>query len=115
MLGIAEGTDKEILDYFVGHFEESPKQLGNVCLAAHNRGYNVNYFADIKNLNIGDEIYYTFNNITKKYEVVLKTIIEETDWSNLKNTKENKITLITCVENEPEFRRCVQAIEKEEF
>ena len=32
----------------------------------------------------------------------------------LKNTDENKITLITCLENEPEYRRCIQAIEKKE-
>ena len=28
-------------------------------------------------------------------------------------TEENRITLITCVENEPEYRRCIQGIEKE--
>ena len=27
-------------------------------------------------------------------------------------TKENKITLITCVENKPELRRCIQGILK---
>ena len=30
----------------------------------------------------------------------------------LEKTEENTITLITCVENEPEYRRCVQAIEE---
>ena len=38
-------------------------------------------------------------------------IIQETDWSFLEPTKENRITLITCVKEMPEFRRCVQAIE----
>ena len=32
----------------------------------------------------------------------------------LEVTDENQLTLITCVENAPEFRRCVKAIEKEE-
>lgn len=39
------------------------------------------------------------------------TVIEETNWSYLENTVENKITLITCVENEPSYRRCIQATE----
>lgn len=112
--GIAEGTKEQVLDCFVGHFEESPIEKGNVCLAAHNRGYNVNYFQNLKELDIGDEIYYTFNNIKRRYIVDSKKIINETDWSMLNNTKENKITLITCVEDEPEYRRCIQAIEMEE-
>ena len=39
-------------------------------------------------------------------------IIKDTDWSRLENTEENILTLITCVENKPEQRRCIQAIEK---
>ena len=41
-------------------------------------------------------------------------IIKDTEWEYLDNTEENMLTLITCVENEPEYRRCVQAVEKEE-
>lgn len=111
---IAEGTTKEILDFFVGHFEETPKDYGNVCLAAHNRGYNVNYFENIKYLELGDKIIYTYRNKQIIYEVEIIKIIEETDWSMLENTKENKITLITCLENQSEYRRCIQAIEMEE-
>ena len=40
-------------------------------------------------------------------------IIKNTDWSYLEKTEKNKITLITCVENEPQYRRCVQAEETE--
>lgn len=109
---IAEGTTKEVLDFFVGHFEETPKDYGNVCLAAHNRGYNVNYFENIKYLELGDKIIYTYKNKQIIYEVEIIKIIEETDWSMLEKTKENKITLITCLENKPEYRRCIQAIER---
>ncbi|MGN1299669.1 MAG: class D sortase [Candidatus Scatovivens sp.] len=112
---IQEGTTKEVLDFFVGHFEETSKISGNIGLASHNRGYNVNYFENIKELEIGDEIYYTFSNKTRIFEVETKTIIEETDWSMLENTEENKLTLITCVENMPEYRRCIQAVEREEI
>jgi len=38
-------------------------------------------------------------------------VIEDTDWSYLQKTKENRITLITCVKNQPTKRLCVQGIE----
>jgi LPXTG-site transpeptidase (sortase) family protein len=47
------------------------------------------------------------------YEIDSIEIIKDTDWSYLEETDENKITLITCVENEPNYRRCVQATQKE--
>ena len=106
---ISEGTRKEVMDKFVGHFEETTKTNGNVGLAAHNRGYPVNYFKNIKQLKEGDEINYKYYEYEKSYIVVENKIIKDTDWEPLENTQENKITLITCVENEPEYRRCVQA------
>lgn len=109
---IQEGTTKEILEDYVGHFEESPKNIGNVCLAAHNRGYKHNYFSRIKELKEGDEITYRYKDIERTYIVTKHEIIKNTDWSNLEDTEENIITLITCVENEPEYRRCIQGIEK---
>lgn len=107
---ISEGTARDILDKYIGHFEETSMDNGNIGLAAHNRGYKVNYFEKIKELEIGDEIFYTYNGITKKYIVKIKTIIKDTDWSFLENTKENILTLITCVEDKPEYRRCIQAV-----
>ena len=108
---ISEGTSKEIMDKFVGHFEETTKISGNVGLAAHNRGYPVNYFKDIKLLKEGDKIIYKYNNVEKIYTVTENKIIKDIDWSLLESTQDNRITLITCVENEPEYRRCVQAKE----
>lgn len=109
---IQEGTTQQIMEDFVGHFEESSKDFGNVCLAAHNRGYKNNYFSRIRELQEGDEINYKYKDIEKTYIVTKHEIIKNTDWSNLEDTEENKITLITCVENEPEYRRCIQGIEK---
>ena len=108
---IAEGTNKEILDQYIGHFEETQKYVGNIGLAAHNRGYKVNYFQKLKELEIGDVIYYTYNGIQKNYVVELKTIIKDTEWNKLRNTEDNRLTLITCVEDKPSFRRCIQAKE----
>lgn len=109
---IAKDTTKDVLENYVGHFNESPLDKGNICLAAHNRGYKNNYFNKIKELKEGDEIKYVYKNIERTYEVTKQEIIKNTDWENLENTEENKITLITCVENEPDYRRCIQGIEK---
>ncbi len=88
------------------------KTNGNVGLAAHNRGYKNNYFKDLKKVKIDDEIIYKCDDFEKKYIINKIEIIENTDWSYLEKTDENKITLITCVENEPNYRRCVQAVEE---
>lgn len=111
---IAEGTTQEILNNYVGHFSETSFYEGNVGLAAHNRGYNVNYFEKLKELEIGDEIIYIYNGKVKKYLVEEKEIIKETDWSYLEKTEDNRITLITCVEDLPEYRRCIQGVEIKE-
>ena len=111
---IAEGTTKEVLNQYVGHFEKTQKEEGNVGLAGHNRGYDVNYFKDLKKLEEGDEIIYKHNKFEKTYEIEKCRIIKDTDWKYLENTEENMLTLITCVENQPEYRRCIQAVEKEE-
>ena len=108
---IMEGTSADILLKAVGHFEETSKWKGNVGLAGHNRGYNCNFFAKIKNLKIGDEIIYTTTNGKKVYKVQTNKIIKDTDWSYLKETNDNRITLITCEENREEYRRCIQAVE----
>ena len=107
---ISEGTSTNIMNKYVGHFVETPKDKGNIGLAAHNRGYPVNYFQNIKLLQKGDLVIYTYNGEISKYSVSEVGIIKDTDWSKLENSSQDKITLITCVENEPEYRRYVQAI-----
>lgn len=111
---ISEGTNKEVIDKYVGHFTETSKTEGNIGLAAHNRGYEVNYFNGIKKLKTGDEIVYKYKNFEKAYLVIENKIIKDTEWRDLEETETNQITLITCVENEPEYRRCIKAIEKKE-
>ncbi len=109
---ISEGTSKEVMDKYVGHFGETSKSVGNVGLAAHNRGYNVNYFANLKKLKEGDKIIYKCYGFETTYVVTKNLIITDEDWSYLEKTEKNTITLITCVENEPMYRRCIQGEEK---
>ena len=111
---ISEGTSQEVMLEYVGHFEDTSKWNGNIGLAAHNRGFPINYFARLKDLQIGNEIIYKTKQGTKKYKVNLIKTIEDTDWSYLQKSKENKITLITCVANKPNQRLCIQGIEIKE-
>lgn len=108
---VSEGTSQQVMLEFVGHFENTPNWEGNIGLAAHNRGYPINYFAKLKELINGDMIIYKTNYGTKTYSVETSVIIDDTDWSYLQNTEDNRITLITCVENQPSKRLCIQAIE----
>lgn len=110
---IAEGTDSQTLNKYIGHFEESKKESGNVCLAAHNRGYDVNYFSRVKELEIGDEIYYLINENEYKYKIDEILVIYETDWTVIENTEEDRITLITCIENRDAYRLCVRGVKYE--
>ena len=109
MAEISEGTEESVLDYYIGHFSETPVNVGNVGLAAHNRGYKNNYFSRLKELEIGDKINYYINGHKFEYEVSEILIIYETDWEKLKDTKDNRITMITCIENREKYRLCVQA------
>jgi len=111
---ISEGTAMEVMDEYIGHFENTNRINGNVGLAAHNRGFPVNYFQDLKTLEMGDEIIYRYDQTTRSYSVNVIEIIEDTDWSYLGYTEDNRITLITCVEGKPNLRRVVQGFEIKE-
>jgi len=105
---ISDGTDVNNLNKHIGHFKETVKSNGNVGLAAHNRGYKVNYFKNVKKLRNGDIIKYFYKGNRYVYKTYMNYIILDTDWTVLENEK-NEITLITCVENKPTLRRCVKA------
>ena len=109
---IKETTNMNILENYVGHFENTATTLGNIGLAAHNSGYKNNYFKNLDNVKKGDEIIYKYNNFEKNYIINKKEIIKNTDWSYLEKQEKNVITLITCINSKPEFRLCVQGIEK---
>ena len=66
---------------------------------------------DIKDLEIGDTITYTTIYGTRTYKVVLVKTISSSDWNYLQATVDNRITITTCLTNQPSKRVCVQAVE----
>lgn len=105
---IHEGTDMEILDKYVGHFENSNIFDGNVALAAHN---NSKFWKNLNKVSKGDKITYTCLLGTRTYEIFNIKIISSDDWTLFQNSDKNIITLITCVHGKPSQRLCVQGIE----
>lgn len=109
---IKEGSSTEVLKLYIGHIEETAKYDGNVGLAAHNRGNEYSYFSRVNELEPGDEIIYNSKFGERRYIVDSKKEILETDWSMLNQTKDNRLTLITCIKNKVNQRLCVQAVQK---
>lgn len=105
-------TDNEIEDMFhgVAHMKETSCWAGNVGLAGHNRGANT-FFGQIHKLKEGDTVKLTTALGERSYKVTGSYTIGQDDWSYLGRTDDNRITLITCIDNAPTQRLCVQAVE----
>ncbi len=106
-----EGETASSMAKGLGHYSSSSGWAGNICVCGHNRGARYNIGA-IKNLSAGDIITYTTIYGTRTYQVTMVKTIADTDWSYLQPTADNRITLTTCLENQPSKRICVQAVEK---
>ena len=109
---VKEGSTEEVLKEYIGHISETAKYDGNIGIAAHNRLNKYSYFARINELEKGDKVIYKTKFYTRNYVVTKKKVIYDTDWSELKNTKDNRITMITCIKDKPNQRLCVQAVEE---
>jgi LPXTG-site transpeptidase (sortase) family protein len=107
---VYEGTTAESLGKGAGHFSDSSAWLGNVCVAGHNRGAKYN-IGSIKNLKPGDTVIYETALGTRRYAVTFSGTIAGTDMSYLSATRNNRITIITCLADQPSLRVCVQATE----
>lgn len=106
-----EGETAESMKKGLGHYSSTSVWDGNVGMCGHNRGSKY-VIGSIKNLNQDDIITYTTAYGTRTYQVTLVQIIANNDWSYLQGTADNRITLTTCLENHPESRVLVQAVEK---
>ena len=106
-----EGETNASMKKGLGHYSSTSAWDGNVGCCGHNRGSKY-VIGDIKNLKVGDTITYTTIHGTRTYSVVSVKTISNSDWSYLQATSDNRITLTTCLANQPEKRICVQAVQK---
>lgn len=107
---IYEGATNESMAKGAGHYVDTAAWNGNVGLFGHNRG-SYAYFAQLKNVKLGDTVKYTTVMGTRSYKVTFAGTISYTDFSYLNAMGDNRITLITCVADQPTLRFCVQAVE----
>ncbi|MCI9122030.1 MAG: class D sortase [Oscillibacter sp.] len=106
-----EGETNASMKKGLGHYSSTSAWDGNVGVCGHNRGAKYT-IGSIKDLEYGDTITYTTVHGTRTYSVVSVKTISNSDWSDLQAASDNRITLTTCLANQPEKRICVQAVEK---
>ena len=105
-----EGETNTSMAKGLGHYSSTSGWDGNVGICGHNRGAKYN-IGSIRNLEIGDTITYSTVYGTQTYAVILVKTISDSDWSYLQATADNRITITTCLANQPSKRVCVQAVE----
>ena len=110
-LKVWEGETNESMAKGLWHYVSTSGWDGNVSVCGHNRG-STYVIGSIKDLQIGDTITYETVYGTRTYSVCYVGTISNTDWSHLQPTADNRITLTTCLADQPNYRVCVQAQEK---
>lgn len=91
-----------------------PNTVGNFCIAGHNFK-NKNMFHDLKDLNIGDNLFIINNEVGRvEYEIynIYKVLPDDVDCLSQETGGEKQVTLITCT-NDSKERIIVKAKEKE--
>ena len=105
-----EGETSASMKKGLGHYSSTSAWDGNVGLCGHNRGSKY-VIGSIKDLSPGDTITYTTKLGTRTYQVSTVETIDNSDWTYLQSTPNNRITITTCLADHPESRICVQAVE----
>ena len=107
---VYEGATTESMAKGAGHYETTSLWDGNVGLFGHNRGSHP-HFKQLKNVEVGDIVTYETNQGIRTYQVVFTGTISYTDHTYLNEMGDNRITLTTCIADQPSLRLCVQAVE----
>jgi len=105
------GATMEAMEKGAGHFSFTGLNYGNVGLIGHNRGARNGFFSFVRQLQYGDIITLEMGGIVRTYEVFMKSIVCETDFSPLQQFGCNRLSLVTCVEYVRNQRRVVVARE----
>lgn len=94
---VVQGTGVADLKKGPGHYTQTPLpgEKGNVGIAGHRTTYGAP-FADIGELNTGDDIFITTRQGTFNYKVTVKNIVSPETVSVLDPSKDDRLTLTTC-------------------
>jgi LPXTG-site transpeptidase (sortase) family protein len=107
---VYEGATTDSMAKGAGHYETTSLWDGNVGLFGHNRGSHP-HFKHLKDVEVGDIVTYETNQGARTYQVVFVGTISYTDHTYLNEMGDNRLTLTTCIADQPSLRLCVQAVE----
>ena len=96
----------------IAHYKTTSAWNGNIGMCAHNGNASYCWFHDLHKVEKGDIVTYRTALGTRTYEVSEIKEIDETDWSMLGRTEDNRITMTTCIDGKPSKRLVVQAVEQ---
>lgn len=109
-VNVIGGATTEAMDMGAGHFSFTGLNNGNTGLIGHNRGVRNGYFDFVRLLREGDIIILDAGGVMRKYAVSQLYVINDTDFTPLMQFGDNRLTLITCVEYQPNQRRVAVAV-----
>jgi len=94
---IFDGTTPEILKKGPGVYPEGvkPGQHGNLCIAGHRNAHKCEFWY-LDRVKPGDPIFVTIGEVSYRYETERVWVIARNDWSVIKPTGYNCVTLTTC-------------------
>lgn len=99
-VAIKRGIENEVLKDAVGHFENTsmPGEYGNFSVAGHRAYTNNEFFSNLDELEIGDELEVLSNDKNHKYKVKSIEVVtpEEVEVVNSTDKNKKEITLVTC-------------------
>lgn len=103
--------EMEAMTKGLAHFKTTSAWSGNIGLCGHNVNFDLTdgYLKNLHTLKSGDIISYKTALGSRAYTVETVAEIDETDWSYLGRTEDDRITLITCISGKPRSRLVVQA------
>lgn len=100
---VMEGTEHDVLSVGAGHFLNTGEVgSGNYCIAGHNSTIYAEVFNDLKNIEIGMEMYLIDNNEKRTrytYKVTDSFIVEPEETWILDDFGDNRITVVTCTDD----------------
>lgn len=106
---IYEGTSQSNMRKGLAHFDCTSGWNGNVAIAGHNRPVSWAAFAKLKDIQTGDIVTYTTAYGSRTYVVSNITSCATSDTSGLLQSGTNKLTMYTCLANNPSMKLCVTA------
>ncbi|WP_066890093.1 class D sortase [Clostridium nigeriense] len=96
--GLVEGISDDVLQYYLGHFENSakPGEKGNFAVAGHRVSDYSEAFVNLYKVEIGDKVNVKANKKDYVYEVTENYIVSPDRVDVLDNTEDATMTLVTC-------------------